>query len=520
MSKVKLSIYLIKAERSASNDFAINMDKVSDEVAISGVGTAYIKESHPHVPRWAERFFGDRLSGETLVSSSASALLLTRLKSEGDTRLFAVSFGYGYTMLDPDAVEERFGLRVALNACESASLRKVRRTSVSGNALKTNEQLPRRSPITEFGMDIERDLLEGVTVEGNEELLASGSITGADSLSLSAEVDVGSIGEFLAKVYRLYKKDSYKESFGWVDRISPVKAPGLASSLERCAVELINSGDPSIWLAVPEVINWESVEGFRVGRFKELKDDILIEDFLGSLGEKGLVDFEQLRKTYIDAISESDGSVIYRWPASKCLYGELKYGDSVYCANGGGWFRVEETYRDAIEEGYRKSAVSGMDFPDYSESGESEYNLKLARADMAHRALLDAKNIVYGGGRSKIELCDVLCDDGTYVHVKSYSGSSTLSHLFNQGLVSATLVKSDETFVAKANEKVRSVSPGFGLQVAPDSLREVVYGIITKDDDDLPQIPFFSKVTFDYVKRQYSLMGVGVSIKAIHKANA
>jgi uncharacterized protein (TIGR04141 family) len=52
-------------------------------------------------------------------------------------------------------------------------------------------------------------------------------------------------------------------------------------------------------------------------------------------------------------------------------------------------------------------------------------------------ALLDADPVIYGGGRSAIEICDLLSTDRVFVHVKAKTKSSTLSHLFAQGLNSA-----------------------------------------------------------------------------------
>lgn len=517
MGKTKLSIYLIKAEYAADYTRAVEMNGVSSTQKLTDIGVVYTKKSTPHTPRWVTGFFGNEVPSKLFVSSSASALLLTRIASKDEARLFAISFGYGYTLLKIEAIEERFGLRVALNACGAESLRKVRRTSVAGNARKTSEQLPRRSSIDEFGMDIERDLLEGVTVECDEDTLVAGSVTGGDALSLSADVDVHSIGDLLKKIYDLYKKDSYKQSFGWVDQISSVKSPAVIEALEKHTVELINAGNPTLWLAVPEVINWESIEGFKIGRNRKLKDDILIEDVLKSLGKKGLTDFDQLKRKRIRVIGEESGETLRQWSAAQCLYGELDYEGSVYCANGGKWYKLDQGYREAIEASFNRTEISQMDFPDCIASRESEYNRCLAEADSVHRALLDAKNIEYGGGRSMIELCDVLCDDGSFIHVKFYSGSATLSHLFSQGLVSASLVKQDEEFVEAANEKIEAVAPGFEMRVGADTLKEVIYGIATKEDGERPQIPFFSKVTLDYVKRQFGLMGVRVSIKAIHR---
>ena len=57
---------------------------------------------------------------------------------------------------------------------------------------------------------------------------------------------------------------------------------------------------------------------------------------------------------------------------------------------------------------------------------EGDYNAALAASDKERYALMDAKNIPYGGGQSKIELCDVLSEDGRFIHIKKYSGSAVL----------------------------------------------------------------------------------------------
>lgn len=60
---------------------------------------------------------------------------------------------------------------------------------------------------------------------------------------------------------------------------------------------------------------------------------------------------------------------------------------------------------------------------------------------------MDAKVIYYGGGYSSIEVCDVLSKNGELIHVKRHNGSATLSHLFNQGLVSGELIREDRSFL-------------------------------------------------------------------------
>lgn len=128
--------------------------------------------------------------------------------------------------------------------------------------------------------------------------------------------------------------------------------------------------------------------------------------------------------------------------------------------------------------------------------------------------LLDKKTVYYGGRSSQVELCDILCKDGTFIHVKHYQGSSTLSHLFNQGLVSARLIKSDPSFRKCAQGVIDKIEPNcFTLE--RDSVKRVVYAIISKFDTARPEIPFFSKVALDAVCSQLAAMDIDVALARI-----
>lgn len=95
------------------------------------------------------------------------------------------------------------------------------------------------------------------------------------------------------------------------------------------------------------------------------------------------------------------------------------------------------------------------------------YNYKfektLAKKSPNHFLLMDRRLISYGGGRSRIEFCDVLTDDGKRIHIKRYSGSATMSHLFNQGLVSASMERDAADYAEKVEEKIMQVGEHEGL---------------------------------------------------------
>lgn len=520
VKKNKLTIYLIR-QGFDSIESIVNLDnKNVSEHTFEGVGRLYICRSPNKSPKWIHGFFGDQLNPQDWRISSISAVLIVSIDvNDNSNRLFALTFGYGRTWLANEAVERRFGLKCVLNSIGANSLRQIRKTLVSGNARKSSEQMPRKAAASEFSLDYEQDLLESVTAVGNSGSPLEGSITGADSLTVSTSVKLNKITDFLRDVFSIYQSNTYKEHFSWIDHIAPVKDKNLISRLEECAVKALLSGDKSVWFAVPVVIEWETIIGFRYTPQGETFDDILTEDVLGAL-KSSLVEFEQLKQKRVLVIDSTTNEVRESWPVSRCLYGEIQLESEEYCITDGRWYKVDNTYSDTINRDYETTKISDIVFPDYTKNhnGEKDYNKELA--DSSNTLLLmDRENIPYGGGRSRIELCDVLSSDGKLIHVKRYGGSSVMSHLFNQGLISMDLIKSEPSFVEKANQSIAQKDPQGAFAISDNSTTEVVYGIVTSDNSDLPNIPFFSKVAFHHVKKRLKTMGVAVSIGAIHEAN-
>jgi uncharacterized protein (TIGR04141 family) len=111
-----------------------------------------------------------------------------------------------------------------------------------------------------------------------------------------------------------------------------------------------------------------------------------------------------------------------------------------------------------------------------------------------------------------------LSKDKKLIHIKPYSGSQTISHLFNQAAVSAELVLSDAQFLALANEKINEIAGSEDFAITDRRAIKVVFGIIHKKHSQLPQLPFFSKVSLRYTKTRLQAFGFDVSIKTIKDA--
>jgi uncharacterized protein (TIGR04141 family) len=99
-----------------------------------------------------------------------------------------------------------------------------------------------------------------------------------------------------------------------------------------------------------------------------------------------------------------------------------------------------------------------------------------------------------------MEICDILTRSGGLIHIEQRGSSSTLSHLFTQGLNSAERLVQDPDFRSKAREVVAAANPNF-TDVLPaerpdPGSHEVSFVVITRSTRDTPlTLPFFSLVS-------------------------
>lgn len=515
--KNKLSIYLIKDECS---DCDLNILKSTDcfSIDVKNTGKVYIMPSQLVVPSWVNTFFCNELGDVPLFAANSRAVLICRVNITKEViKTFAIALGYGKNMLADNVVEDDFGLKVVLNTIAPTSLRRINRVNIGGNQKTSDEQLPLKSDIDGFGFDIDRDLISTITGYSDDQEFVTGILTGSDMLSLTAEVDINNLSSFLRAVYARYVSNAYRENFGWIDHIRRVKNHNVIDALDSELIAQINSKSPSVWMAVPDVIKWEDVEGFRY-RGKELHDDIDINVIQEGFKD-GLTDVDQLKRKRVYAIRSDNGADYASWSAYKCIYGELDYNGSSYCINNGRWFCVDNDFVSSVNEEYNRLPVSDFNFLPHQPAfkKEREYSVAFADSDPDHLLCMDMKDIPHGGGHSKIELCDVLTTDGTYIHIKPYSGSSTLSHLFNQAVVSAESVMSDGEFRSLANLKIKEETNNSEFLIPNNCHPTVILAIISKFNEERPPIPFFSKIALRHATRRLRAFGCRVSIKNIHK---
>lgn len=513
-NKNKLSIYLVKAGLVNLEDIFDAPENMVELQRYSKNSVAYFVPSYTREPSWLNSFF--HLSGNgALLQSNSRVVLLKELKIGDETRIFALTFGYARFLFKEDVLEEQFGLRIVLNSIQQNQIRRIAKSSVGSNQKQSDEQLPKSSDISEFGFDINRDLMRNVSGKSDDEMFEKSMLTGGDIFSLTIERDIGNIDEFLIYCYSRYKEEAYKERFAWIDNIKYVRDKTTVSRLNQRLIEEINLENfDKVWMAVPEVITWEAVKDFKISGMDETYGDIYIEHVIASL-RNALVDVTQLQSKKVYARSNSDDrKSVYEWSTYKCIIAEIALDGQQYCLNNGKWYRINNTFVATINAQYAAIDLSETDFIDFTGGIEDTYNTDLNNSLVGSFLLHKYKISIGGGQGNNIEPCDLLWNK-KMIHVKKNGGSGVLSHLFNQALV-AGQAWLDPSFRSQLREKMRIAGEADCIdEPFRSSDYEIIIAIINKFEDARPKIPFFSKVAICFASTSMKNLGYTVKLKNI-----
>lgn len=454
-----------------------------------------------------------------LFNSSSSGVYIYKTKINNKDCMFALAFGYGWQFLKPGVYDERFGLISALNIIDAEKLRKIDKKSMISAPKDTSEQLSKAGGIAEFGIDIEQDLLRSVSGVPKDQDIFGKIITGRDALSLSVKIDQLKIKDLIHECYKKYCSKDYKKDFDWVDQIAEVKDPNILEKLNNLLVENIkNKVFEKTWMAVPEIIEWETIEGFRYSgqANQDFFIDISMEDFLSFIQED--ITIELLKNKQIFGIERLNQTAKFIWTAYQCLYSEAKDDSTgnTFLLTNGKWYQIEKEFTKIVETNYKDlMSASSFSLPEYNHKNEGDYNDSLPDID-SNFISLDRKLINYGGKYNKIEFCDLFSKDKKIIHVKHYGGSSVLSHLFFQGLVSGELMISDSNYRKKVLEKI--TDQNFKLlkeKTKPKPAEfEIIFAVISSSSKPL-DIPFFSKVSLKNAKMRLESFGYKVCLTKI-----
>lgn len=476
------------------------------------IGDLYVAPKPERSPTWAGIFkdYVDDLRDLGTVKSTGAVLIV-----KAKDRYFALTFGQGRFILNQDMIEERFGLLATLNSLEANALRSIDKRTFDAVDQNSRVQVGLTSSASDFGVDIERDLIKGIVGYPKNADLLGRRMSGSDALTVSREINIGTIRKALAAYLRAYESDAYKNHFAWIDQIHQVRKKGhLAAVLDELLLEKLvaikaqggKGGD--CWLAAPDVLDWDVVEGFRYSQSKGdgYQTDMHLLGFFATVEDVVLsVDFLKMRHVYAVNADHMD---VKHWTVYKCIHCEVEHEGKTYLLSGGQWFEIKKDFVDTVNEFFDAIPVFEVPLPDYHHAKEADYNAELCGDHQGYWTLMDLKQIKVGGVYDKVEFCDAYGSGMEMLHVKHYGGSNLLGHLFNQGLISGELLREYGDYVKQVNK----VLPKEFLLDDSDVPRDVagytiVFGIISQSDEQKLRIPFFARVALKNVCRRLESIG-------------
>jgi uncharacterized protein (TIGR04141 family) len=431
---IPLSIYLFRPDRVAAFEKALYVSVSALPLTPPLDGYALNLQAGARVPAWVPVIQSvlQNPSSFLLIGQSPAAILVIRRTG----KTFVLPFGHAWAKLDDDWLEPDFGRRVALNLIPPDKLVEIHVEQVFAKWHIARERAPRASSVEEFGVQFDRDLVASVEGEPSEPAFGS-KVRGGTSLRV--DLPFSELSDILDKSVPLFQSDAYKKNWPEIDNINVVTDELLIAKLEaQFDVELkAGSAQKKLVMFAPTYRREEAwaVDSYVFGRMSKAPATtpyLLVQSWINYLQkEKREPSVAAARASWIHLMDGAKES-LSRCTAFQCFGYELPLASKQYILSSGIWYEVAINFLNKINKAASSIPAPQTVLPPWNQvESEGEYNLRCGKA----KGFLgfDAKNIMYGGGQSKFEFCDVLhMVSQTLFFAKIATKSSGMSHLVEQ----------------------------------------------------------------------------------------
>jgi uncharacterized protein (TIGR04141 family) len=430
----------------------------------------------------------------SLGNRNAVCVLLVPIQK----RVFALTYGLGFLVLDQSFIEQGFGLRFAIRKL-SGKVRSVTRNILEQGARVDRNSVPNGQRIEDFAIEEYGEIIsrlagpsaaEGLTFTRGR--TATFSLTASDSLGLHVGKQPEDLISDLREITRVVDSEPAVPELAFIEQLRALKGkdprlPDLESALN---VQLDEADAGAIALSFP----WEGDDdrgdalayrikvpgGPRGGDIVSEIDVATIAESLADVPHEDRV--RTLKKATIQAFEDEEAvSAISRAiPVSRWISAEVTLGSTRFFFRDGHWYEVGPGYVDHLRRRVTEilTAPAPLSLPTWHLGEDEQAFNKRVGAEPRFVNLdrqLVATELHPGRG---IELCDLLGPGAELIHVKKAAKSAPLSHLFAQGMVSAEQLLFDSAARARVVELARK-KPGYSLP-ADWQPRHIVFAIALK----------------------------------------
>jgi uncharacterized protein (TIGR04141 family) len=521
-----LTLFLLKRCVKKFED-AVRVAEAGNPITLTNqsfAGVLYLPTPPVNSPSWLP-FLQSGFPGQNVdANRMASALVLLKAKN----RIFAVTFGHARHLLEPDSFERDFGLRVVVNSVSTDKIRGISLRMFKEPSVKRQEEAAKGTALRTFGIDIQQDLLRGVTGVPENTSLAS-RLSGSDSLTIDVALEFGALEHKCIELLAAYNgKDYVTREFDWIDNLKVVRSPSEVEKLDKRLVAELKKKDPSIQMLYPDTLNREVIQGFLYHREEddaEKHTELDVASWKSAFrGKLSKLTIDELRVRRIAAF-DGDGAKLASFPDRDCFVFETNLKGKRFIMSNGEWYEVATNFDNQITKYIDSISETTVNLPDYSKewdgkvvpmglkSGEDRY---LEEAAKRCTDIINMHTINSQIGGSHVEACDLLHISGKLIHVKIWKQSATFSHLLSQGAISAESLLRDSGYRERVatspkqhTKKLSKLFPQDGF--APSKLC-VVLALVRESAKPLP---FFSRLNLMREGQRIERLGYRVRYQRI-----
>jgi uncharacterized protein (TIGR04141 family) len=368
-----------------------------------------------------------------------------------------------------------------------------------------------------LGLQVDREMFQSITGRSRRE--GEGRIHGSTSLGITRSIDVADLERLGVELLDAYVADTYQTAFPTLDRMRPMaRTDPIVATLGEQLIRNLRSGEPSAYLAPPQILDWEGVSGFRLSTARDtLLDEPELRDYLDSVAAP--LTLEDLMRDEVRVVDRDSPRVIARSPIMRWLVWEFTLDDRAFVLSDGRWYRIDPDYVRSVDEVVAGIPSPRITLPPPSRAmAEDAYNREAAAA--LNGVLLDRQLARVGTERGGFELCDVFVPPNHLVHVKRGMGSQALTYLFAQGVQSAEGLRHARAVRERLAQLVGAHDAAAAAALPVNRPRpgelEVVYAVVTGAPQRVPRtMPFFARAALARASRTLEDYDFSVSIAGV-----
>lgn len=463
---------------------------------------------------------------EPVRTKTAGAVLLVRAHG----RLFAVTFGVGFHAVDPALTEPDFGLRVTANCIDEDRLTLADARGLGKGKRNATSRLSVPGKVFALGLLTDEEWIRKFGGEVRVTGFAKNA-SGSDALQLNIEdFSLLALPGKLRQALDLYQATTYQEYFPFLDYFRRESGKETIKELDTLLTAAMQDRDLEIGFASPDEFNLHAdvYQLSRYGRTVQL-GELRTEDIYSSIDE--LNGWRNpLQGIKIQAFDLTGESIRDREPLKPYVVGSVQRSANGrhqdYAITAGAWFRIDQAYVDLVDRYIRDNVpdiTTGLQLPEWDDDYLNEHVDGKYAEDRYNRwvsteegyALFDQDFYRKPVG-AQIEVCDLLTKDKQLICVKRMDGSDKMSHLFQQGSVSAQLIMTNEDYREKLMDKLQELDPNAKFGSPTDWT--VVYAIATSKPGHLKKIMyFFSRAALRIHSLSIRQSGINVAIAKIER---